>query len=306
MKRLLAALLLPGLAGCGLWNTTPPALEPVADVKFTIGTPYQAGGVWQYPRADFTAELTGLAVIATEHPTGHPGLTADGELFDQTALAAGHRTLQLPAIIRVTNLENGRQVVLRLNDRGPDHPGRLIALTRRASELLAVQAAATRVRVQVVEDQSRLLALSLQGSGATLEVAAAPRDDVAAEALAPPDGVSQSGRVRVATTRAAPRAASSGAQAAGVPLRLPEEIMQVYAAPGSLYVDVGTFSRADAASILANRLAFLGARITTSFTAPRVRAYRVRIGPIDDVVSADVMLQRALGAGVPDAAIVVE
>ena len=53
-------------------------------------------------------------------PTAAQGLTADGEAFDQGALAAAHRTLQLPALARVTNLENGRAVLVRINDRGPD------------------------------------------------------------------------------------------------------------------------------------------------------------------------------------------
>ncbi len=300
-SRTLAGALLLFLAGCSLFNATksPP---PQADVKFTVGGAYQAGGVWQYPRAEFTATYTGLAVVAADRV----GLTADGEVFDQTALAAGHRTLQLPAIVRVTNLENGREIVVRLNDRGPENPGRLLSLTRRAAELLAVQSPVTRVRLQVVEDQSRLLALSLQGSGAVLQVAAAPRGTVASESLAPPDGAVSSVRGRIAAARALPVAPPRDAPAQSVPRRLPEAILQGAPEPGGLYLDLGTFSRADAASMLSNRLAFLGAQIITSFTAPRDKAYRVRIGPLRDLATADATLQRALSAGVPDAAITVE
>ena len=98
-----------------------------------LGAPYQAGGVWYYPRESYEGQETGLATV---YPSGHAELTADGEVFDQTALAAAHQTLQLPAIARLTNLENGRQVLVRINDRGPATPHRLIEVTRRTATLL--------------------------------------------------------------------------------------------------------------------------------------------------------------------------
>ncbi len=95
---------------------------PPANPHYVLGAPYQAGGAWYYPRESYERSETG---IATVYPSGHADLTADGEVFDQTALAAAHQTLQLPAIARLTNLENGRQVVVRINDRGPATPHRL-------------------------------------------------------------------------------------------------------------------------------------------------------------------------------------
>ena len=71
---------------------------------YVLGAPYQAGGVWYYPRESYAGQQTGLAMV---YPPDHAELTADGEAFDQTALAAAHQTLQLPAIARLTNLENG-------------------------------------------------------------------------------------------------------------------------------------------------------------------------------------------------------
>jgi rare lipoprotein A len=290
--------LLLGLAGCMMPASTK---SPVPSVKYVVGEPYQIGGVWRYPRADFGADLTGLATIAPDRT----GLTADGEVFDQTALAAGNRTLQLPAIVRVVNLENGRQVVLRLNDRGPSAPGRLISLTRRAAELLAVTSPATRVRVQVMEDESRQVALPLQSAGAELNLAVAPRAAVESESLAPPSGSAQSAHVRIPASGPIPMSVAHEA-ASAIPLRMPEQVVQGAPRPGQLYIAAATFSRIGYASVLSNRLAFLGAQIETSFTAPRDRAYLVRIGPLPNVAAADSMLQRTLSAGVPDAAIVVE
>ena len=91
----------------------------------------------------------------------HAPLTADGEAFDPTALAAGHQTVQLPAIARVTNIENGRQILLRINDRGPAALGRILELTPRAAELLQATDG-TRIRVQVLTVESRSLAEQLR------------------------------------------------------------------------------------------------------------------------------------------------
>jgi rare lipoprotein A len=98
----------------------------------------------------------------------------------------------------------------------------------------------------------------------------------------------------------------NAASSLAVPLRLPESVSQVYANPGSLFIDAGSFGRQDYASILSNRLSYLGARLTTSYTAPRERAYRIRIGPFATVPEAEAMLERTISAGVNDAAIVVE
>jgi len=80
----------------------------------------------------------------------------------------------------------------------------------------------------------------------------------------------------------------------------------VSALPTRLYIDVGSFGRQDYAYILVNRLSYLGARLTTSYNAPRDRAYRIRIGPFDTVAEAEAVLARTIVAGVNDATIVVE
>lgn len=291
----LAALLL--LAACGLRSGPPLQNNP----KFVVGKPYQQNGVWRYPQAEYGVDQTGLATTAPDHE----GQTADGEIFDQTAMAAGHRTLQLPAVVRVTNLENGRQIVVRLNDRGPPEPSRLLALTKRAAALLDMRVDGTRIRVQMLDTETRQLQAELASDGPKLDVARAPREAIAVEALQAPSGATQSSRVRVAATR--PEPVGQTAQAGSlVPLRLPEAVTQVHASPANLFIDAGSFGRQDYASILVNRLASLGAKLTTSYTAPRDKAYRIRIGPLTGLPEAKAMLERTISAGVNDAAIVVE
>ena len=174
MRRLLGLLLLAGLAGC-----EEPA--PVPQPHYVVGEGYQMGGVWYYPREDFAYDHAGLAAV--QHGD-HAPLTADGEAFDPTAIA------------RVTNIENGRQILLRINDRGPAALGRILELTPRAAELLQATDG-TRIRVQVLTVESRSLAEQL--GGGQIAIVAAPREDVQAESLAPPSGAAGSGGIAPAT-----------------------------------------------------------------------------------------------------------
>jgi len=279
-----------------------PAPSPPAEVHYVIGPPYEAGGVWHYPHERFGYTATGIGSI---YGAQHPALTTDGELFDARAMAAAHQTLQLPSVARVTNLENGRQALVRVNDRGPAAPGRLIELTPRAAHLLGVDAdGAARVRVELDEARSQALALQLQGSIGGLRIAAAPVGAVQATDLPPPGGTTapaQASRVQPA--------GAAGAPAEGllpeVPLRLPEHVTQVAPEPGTLWVECDTFVNPAYAGRERAKLAGLGAEIVRRRAGAEAGA-TVRIGPIATVAQADAVLGQVLRAGVTGAHIVVE
>ena len=74
--------------------------------RYKIGNPYEIGGVWYYPHEDLTYRETGIA--SWYGPKFHGKRTANGEVFNQNAMTAAHRTLPMPSMVRVTNLENGR------------------------------------------------------------------------------------------------------------------------------------------------------------------------------------------------------
>ena len=151
-------------------------------------------------------------------PGGHADLTADGEAFDQTALAAAHQTLQLPAIARLTNLENGRQVVVRINDRGPATPHRLIEVTRRTASLLRfADDNAVRVRLEVLAAESYAAVDAVPGTP-KLEIATAPLGEVRQSDLPPIGSVASIG---APTDVASQQNEQSGAAPA---LRLPEAV----------------------------------------------------------------------------------
>lgn len=89
----------------------------------------------------------------------HGKSTANGEEFSTDELTAAHRTLQLPSLVRVTDLENGRSVILRVNDRGPFAKGRIIDVSKKAADLLAFRNRGTaRVRVQVLAESRQMAA----------------------------------------------------------------------------------------------------------------------------------------------------
>lgn len=284
-----------GLAGCG--RARKPPLPP-APAHYTLGGPYQLGGAWRYPKDQAEYEATGLAAVTPDHA----GLTADGERFDPAALAASHPTLQLPAIARVTNLENGREVLLRLNDRGPVSPGRLIGLTRHAAALLgATDGAQLRVRL----DGAMTAALTDQvGDGPKLAVATAPRGAVQAESLPPPPGIGQSRRGQ-GSGAAALAATPEAAAAPAIPERLPDQVAQGAPSPGLIVLRASEFGRIDYANRVAAQLAGLNPSVERLQDGRSTR-YRVRAGPFASVAEADSALDQARRAGVIDSHLVVE
>lgn len=89
-----------------------------------LGKPYQVRGKWYYPKEDKRYAKVGLASWYGD--AFHGRLTANGEVYDMTHLTAAHPTMPLPSYARVTNLKTGSSVIVRVNDRGPYHEGRIM------------------------------------------------------------------------------------------------------------------------------------------------------------------------------------
>jgi rare lipoprotein A len=101
---------------------------------YRVGAPYTIGGRTYTPAENPRYVAEGVASWYGED--FHGRLTANGEIFDMNAMSAAHTTLPLPSYVRVTNISNGRSVIVRLNDRGPYHSDRLIDVSVRAATLL--------------------------------------------------------------------------------------------------------------------------------------------------------------------------
>ncbi len=131
---------------------------------YVLGDPYQFDGTWYRPQADYGYEESGLASIYDQGVNGQ--VTADGEIYSDSALTAAHKTLPLPSMVRVTNLDNGKSVQVRVNDRGPFVDNRVIQLSQHAGDLLGIRAGdAIRVHVEIMAGESQALAVGLGASG---------------------------------------------------------------------------------------------------------------------------------------------
>ena len=275
---------------------------------YKVGQPYQIDGVWYYPREDQFYDETGIA--SWYGSDFHGKNTANGELYDMDTLTAAHRTLPLPVIARVTNLENGRSLLVRVNDRGPYARGRIIDLSRRAAQLLGVYDRGTaRVRVQY-EGRAEVGGAAPTGgvemaSAQPSDVRAAPIATVSRGEIAPPSGAAAApARTTAPPVRVASTAPTSGP--AG-PL-VPDGTVTTVPVPGrtQLWVQIGAFQARNNADRLAARMRAVGAASVSTIYQNGKALYRVRFGPIATVDEADAMLNKVIGQGENGAQIVVD
>ncbi|UPY35024.1 SPOR domain-containing protein [Sediminicoccus sp. KRV36] len=267
---------------------------PTPQPRYHLGEPYRAGGLWSYPKEEFALDEAGIAAIM---PQGQ-GLTANGEARDGQAMVAAHRTLQLPAIVTVTNLDNGRSLRLRVHDRGPAMAGRVIAVSPRAATLLGASGP-FRARVVLDGNASRQTIEGLAGQAAPLPIATAPVGRVERESLAPPDGA----RAAAQRAESAARPLTEPSVTAREPERLPEQVIQGAPNPGRIWLEAGRFFRRDLAQAQAARI---GGRAEPFGPAGRQQQWRVRAGPYSSISEADAALARAITLGQPDLRLAVE
>ena len=303
----IAGLLL--LAGCA--GPRRPALLPEDHTVqvpenagvYKIGNPYQIDNVWYYPHEQPDYDETGIASWYGPDFYGH--YTANGELYNGNALTAAHRTLPMPVNVRVTNLDNGKSIIVRVNDRGPYARGRIIDLSRRAAELLdVVQSGTARVRVTYV-GRADLGGGGPPPSETPPEIAnalpASPAAKVDSSALGIVPGAAVAPPVKLATLPAplpAPAAPPAATEPSGQVDKVP--------VPGvtHLYVQVGAFSKLENAQRLMRSIG--GDVHISTLQRGGQTLYRVRTGPLGSVQDADAALARISGTGSGDAQIVVD
>lgn len=139
---------------------------------YRVGRPYTVAGRVYTPEENQNYRAEGLASWYGDD--FHGRLTANGEVFDMTSISAAHPTMPMPSYARVTNMRNGKSLIVRVNDRGPFHGNRVIDVSHRAAKLLEFDRMGTaRVRVEYVgraslegSDDNRLLATLRDGNPA--------------------------------------------------------------------------------------------------------------------------------------------
>ncbi|NKD54286.1 MULTISPECIES: septal ring lytic transglycosylase RlpA family protein [unclassified Haematospirillum] len=262
-----------------------------------IGKPYQINGQWYYPAEDWSYRQEGVASWYGGEFGGRE--TANGEVFDPNALTAAHKTLPLPTLVRVTNLENGRALVVRINDRGPFVGDRLIDMSRRGAQLLGFKdAGMARVRVEILEKESRILkAKAIAGGGDSMpEVAAVPRPHVVkAELLdSPADTGHQLQRDVPPPVKPHGMVPVQDARKKPVPAEKPAKV----AATGKTWVQVGAFSSRSSAESLRKRLGSVHSGEISSVKSKGRTMFRVRLGPFASQDEARKVLPRLKKLGV--------
>lgn len=130
-----------------------------ASPKKATSRPYKIKGIRYYPQQHYEYRAEGVASHYGDHDGFHGKKTATGEVFDADAMTAAHKTLPLPCVARITNLENGRSVVLKINDRGPFIKGRVLDVSRKAAKVLGFYKKGL-ARVRIETDVSRSVALN--------------------------------------------------------------------------------------------------------------------------------------------------
>ena len=283
---LAAAFWLTACSGLGgrLPNDEEQGRRVSAGGIYKIGTPYEIEGEWYYPQEDTSYDNTGTA--SWYGPKFHGRRTANGEIFDMDLLTAAHPTLPMPVRAKVTNLENGRSVIVRINDRGPFAKNREIDMSRRAAEALGFREKGTaQVRVQYLGraplyDAAGRLIRKQERDRYIAEKPITPREDrkVAAAPV---------GKVAVRTTD-------------GKRLDKPavEPLKKRYA------VQVGVFSERRNALALQKRLKTIEPATISEINMRGETFYRVKLGGANLRADARATVEKLLAAGHADAVII--
>jgi len=286
------------------------------DSRYKVGNPYQIAGVWYYPTEDWDYVETGIA--SWYGPKFHGRDTANGEVFDMNLVSAAHRTLPMPSYVMVTNLDNGRTMEVRVNDRGPYAHGRIIDLSKRAAELLGFKKNGTaRVKVELIREKSMRVArnagrpgLQLAKNDSPIKVDKLPKASVSQERLAPPPGqaTAQPAVHTAPANNYVQTASATGATSAPVTSTpLAEPAVTVAAVqPTNLYIQAGAFSQYANAYRVKAALAQIGEVKITSTIVNGTELFRVRIGPLQTVDLADAKLEKIISTGYANARVIVD
>ncbi|MAI29133.1 MAG: hypothetical protein CMP38_02875 [Rickettsiales bacterium] len=252
----------------GTWGDNP---------KYKVGNPYKINGKWYYPAINYEYDEVGYA--SWYGPGFHGKKTANGEIFNQNKISAAHRTLPLPSVVKVTNLENGKVLsFVRVNDRGPFARNRIIDLSKEAAkELGFVNKGVTKVRVEILEDESRKFANDLIQS--KNKAKSAKVQNIEKKNLTPPVEKPKS-EGKENTTK-----------------KLKNDTVENFVLKDSkIAIQVGAFTDHRNAKSLIEKLSEFKAYIKREFVENKY-IYRVRIGPLKNINLANQLQEKLFQLG---------
>ena len=287
---------------------------------YKIGDAYKIKGKWYYPRVDYQYIETGIA--SWYGPNFHGKKTANGAIFDMNKVSAAHKTLPLPSMVMVTNLDNGRRLKIKVNDRGPYAHNRIIDLSKHAAELLGfIRQGTALVKVELLEVESRELANLMQKSNKKSNFLtknqppppkSAPTVDVVnAEILPPPTGVTQSqptskNHVVNLTKRPTNNDINRKIIVKNLSSDNEYQIIKLDKTAPKIFIQAGAFSKYQNAAKTKALLSKIANVNIEQINKGDMPLFRVRLGPINEVAQADKLLIEVNNSGYHDAQIIID
>jgi rare lipoprotein A len=260
---------------------------PIGGGKYHVGKPYQVAGLWFTPKEQPNYNKVGVSSWYGE--AFHRRRTSNGEYFDMNQLTAAHATLPIPSYVQVTNLENNKTAILRLNDRGPFVGTRIIDVSKRAADVLGYKHKGTqKVRVKYMgpaplEDFKGQDLMAMNRRLGT---------DAPAGTMLADDSSMTKRRKRGEPVQVA-SAESDDNEGFGEPIRS-------YA----YYVQLGSFADPDNVNRIREGLSETGPMQMAEFNGQGGTVYKLRVGPLPTPEAAQTALNEALNFGLPDAEVV--
>jgi rare lipoprotein A len=312
----LTVALLAALTACGSRHHGPAVAQRGF---YKVGGPYTVDGVTYVPMEEFRHTETGVA--SWYGPGFHGKSTANGEVYDQSDHTAAHRTLQMPCVLRVTNLDTGQSTIVRVNDRGPYARSRILDVSRAAAEELGMIGHGTaRIRIDQLEAESQAMKqIALNGGGPDEQRAALnqyiagyhPPAPTVAAPQPPPAPTSAPPPTPPVTVypnptpseppppppfrQGPPTVASIATAATG------------YTQPGSgFYVQTGAFSSMGNAEKQRGSITSYGSTEISPASSGGREVYRVRLGPYSTQEAAGIVADRLKRSGYGDARVVAD
>ncbi len=262
-------------------GTVPTIANSGAHQK--IGRPYQVNGRTYVPARQDDYDRTGIA--SWYGPNFHGKKTANGEIYDMNGLSAAHTTLPLPSLVRVTNLGNGRSIIVRVNDRGPFVGNRLIDMSKSAAQELGfIRQGTARVRVQYVGPAVKNpgMANVHRASARSRNTTNWPAPKVRKNKKVTPYSFEQGW----------PKDSKDKYQIA---------LSRPRIAVGGWFVQLGAFGERERAEQVASRLRTSGKASVQTAWVNNHYIHRVLVGPYDDRQSAEQQRYEVADAGFPEA-----
>lgn len=293
-----AALLL--LAGCASepeefsYKNLPQEVKAIkADGGiYKVGNPYTVLGQSYTPREDYSYSETGMASWYGDD--FHNKRTANGETYNMRAITAAHRTLPLPSIVKVTNLENGRSIIARVNDRGPYVKNRIIDVSEKGAELLGYKnKGIAKVKVEILAAESKALKEAMLSKN--------NKSKTYAEAM---QNKVPSAPVRTASAQPAPRPYKAEISVAAPATVSTASRGFAPVETGTFFVQVGAFSDYEKAKQMASAMERFGRVSIYEAYLSKDGVYRVRLGAYKSRDEALQILDRVLDYGHADVTIV--